>query len=82
MFGEIYFNPVNKDYWEKVGDRFKLIGFEYATDNILGLVLLTEEELDEHIPYITMQMDKFIEESSFNSMVETFYQEVKRCVEE
>ena len=73
MFGEIYFNPVNKDYWEKVGDRFKLIGFEYATDNILGLVLLTEEELDEHIPYITMQMDKFIEESSFNSMVETFY---------
>ena len=73
MFGKIYFNPVNKDYWEKVGDRFKLIGFEYATDNILGLVLLTEEELDEHIPYITMQMDKFIEESSFNSMVETFY---------
>ena len=61
MFGEIYFNPVHQDYWEKVGlNKFRLIGSTHTEDNILGLVLLNEEEIKEHMPYIGEQLAEFL----------------------
>lgn len=65
MFKEIYFNPVYQDYWEKIGDKYKLIGSDHTEDNILGLILLSEEEVEEHKLYINMQIDEFLNNSPY-----------------
>lgn len=70
MFGKIYFNPRAQDYWEKVGDKFRLIGSVHIEDNILGLVLLSDEEVKEHMPYINMQIDWFLESSPYSRSFE------------
>lgn len=82
MFEEIYFNPVHQDYWEKVGDKFRLIGSNHTEDNILGLILLSEEEINKHSMYINRQIDEFIEDEEFNRLLKFIHEGVNTCEEE
>ena len=83
MFGKIYFNPVHQDYWEKVGlNKFRLIGSNHTEDNILGLILLSEEEINKHSMYINRQIDEFIEDEEFNRLLKFIHEGVNICEED